>query len=359
MDCSDIDDIIVFKKDGKYVITKIQEKVFVGKDIIYCSVFRKNDERKIYNAIYLDGKSGTSYAKRFFVTGITRDKEYDVSMGNPKSKVLYFTANENGEAEIVTVNLTAQSTAKKKIFDWDFAELAIKNRSSMGNVVTKFPIRKIVLTKAGKSTLGGMDIWFDAVIGKLNRDEHGKYLGNFGSDDKILVIYKDGQYELTNFELTNRYEPREVLIVTKLEIDTVISILHYEGEQKQYYIKRFKIETTTMDKKFMFISDAKNSRLVLASVDKYPRFEVKTKADRKAPIETKEVDVEGFVDVRGWKTNGQKINTDVVEAKLLAPKVVEEAPKLDDTIEEAEGETADIIDGQETAEDSDGQLALF
>ncbi|MFN3850186.1 MAG: DNA gyrase/topoisomerase IV subunit A [Spirosomataceae bacterium] len=355
MDCSDIDDIIVFKKDGKYVITKIQEKVFVGKDIIYCSVFRKNDERKIYNAIYLDGKSGTSYAKRFFVTGITRDKEYDVSMGNPKSKVLYFTANENGEAEIVTVNLTAQSTAKKKIFDWDFAELAIKNRSSMGNVVTKFPIRKIVLTKAGKSTLGGMDIWFDAVIGKLNRDEHGKYLGNFGSDDKILVIYKDGQYELTNFELTNRYEPREVLIVTKLEPDTVISILHYEGEQKQYYIKRFKIETTTMDKKFMFISDAKNSRLVLASVDKYPRFEVKTKADRKSPVETKEVDVEDFVDVRGWKTNGQKINTDVVEAKLLAPKVVEVAPKETEQINEIESDA----ESQEVTDEGDGQLALF
>jgi topoisomerase-4 subunit A len=193
MDCSDIDDVIAFKRDGKYVIVKIQEKGFVGKDIIYCSVFRKNDERKIYNAIYLDGKSGTSYAKRFFVTGITRDKEYDISMGNPKSKVIYFTANDNGEAESVSVNLTANSTAKKKQFDWDFSTLTIKNRSSMGNVLTKFPVRKIALKSAGKSTLGGVDIWFDAVIGKLNRDEHGPYLGNFGSEDKILVIYKDGQ----------------------------------------------------------------------------------------------------------------------------------------------------------------------
>ncbi len=361
MDCSDIDEIIAFKRDGKYVVTKIQEKVFVGKDIIYCAVFRKNDERKIYNAIYLDGKSGTSYAKRFFVTGVTRDKEYDVSSGNPKSKVLYFTANDNGEAEIITVNLTAQSTAKKKIFDWDFSTLAIKNRSSMGNVVTKFPIRKVAMLKAGKSTLGGMDIWFDKVIGKLNRDEHGLYLGNFLSDDKILVIYKDGQYELTNFELTNRYEPRDVLIVAKFDLQMAISTLYYEGEQRIYYIKRFKIETTTMDKKFMFITDFSNSRMLLTSIDKYPRFEVKTKADRKSPIETKEIDVDEFVDVRGWKAIGQKLNTDVVEAKLLEPKVVvsEQSSVVSETLSEDSADVIEDADNQAISEESDGQLALF
>jgi topoisomerase-4 subunit A len=356
MDCSDIDDIIAFKRDGKYVITKIQEKVFVGKDIIYCSVFRKNDERKIYNAIYVDGKTGTSYAKRFFVTGITRDKEYDVTTGNPKSKILYFTANDNGEAETVFVNLTANSTAKKKQLDWDFATLSIKNRSSMGNVITKFPVRKVVLKSAGKSTLGGVDIWFDAVIGKLNRDEHGLYLGNFGSEDRILVLYKDGQYELTNFELTNRYEPREISKVVKFAPDKIISCLYYEGEHKIYYIKRFKIETTTIDKKFLFITDTKNSRLLAVSTDKYPRMSVKTKADRKAPVETQSINVDEFVEVRGWKAIGQKLNVhEVVEVKMLDPKPEEVIVKQETvSVPEAPVETP-----QESTDDSDGQLALF
>lgn len=357
MDCSDIDDVIAFKRDGKYVIVKIQEKGFVGKDIIYCSVFRKNDERKIYNAIYLDGKSGTSYAKRFFVTGITRDKEYDISMGNPKSKVLYFTANDNGEAESVAINLTANSTAKKKQFDWDFTTLTIKNRSSMGNVLTKFPVRKIALKSAGKSTLGGVDIWFDAVIGKLNRDEHGTYLGNFGSEDKILVIYKDGQYEFTNFELTNRYEQKDILKVVKYDQERPISCLYYEGENKIYYIKRFKIETTTIDKKFLFITDTKNSRLLAACLDKYPRFEIKTKADKKSSIETQTILVDEFVEVRGWKAIGQKINAyEVLEVKQLEPKpeevVVVEVPKA---IDESSENDSENLDNQ----DDDNQLVLF
>lgn len=356
MDCSDIDDIIAFKRDGKYVITKIQEKVFVGKDIIYCSVFRKNDERKIYNVIYSDGKSGSSYAKRFFVTGITRDKEYDVSLGNPKSKVLYFTANDNGEAESVFVNLTANSTAKKKQLDWDFATLAIKNRNSMGNLITKFPVKKVVLKSAGKSTLGGVDIWFDAVIGKLNRDEHGLYLGNFESEDRILVLYKDGQYELTNFELTNRYEPREISKVVQFSPNKVISCLYYEGEHKVYYIKRFKIETTTIDKKFLFITDTKNSRLLAVSTDKYPRISLKTKAEKKAPIETQAINVDEFVEVRGWKAIGQKLNVyEVVEVKILDPKPEEvEIKKEVVPVSEIQSETQ-----QEVTDNSDNQLALF
>ncbi|RYU96519.1 DNA gyrase/topoisomerase IV subunit A [Emticicia agri] len=356
MDCSDIDDIIAFKRDGKYVITKIQEKVFVGKDIIYCSVFRKNDERKIYNVVYSDGKSGASYAKRFFVTGITRDKEYDVSMGNPKSKVLYFTANDNGEAETVFVNLTANSTAKKKQLDWDFATLAVKNRSSMGNLITKFPVRKVVLKSTGKSTLGGVDIWFDAVIGKLNRDEHGLYLGNFDSEDRILVLYKDGQYELTNFELTNRYEPREISKVIKFSPDRIISCLYFEGENKTFYIKRFKIETTTIDKKFLFITDTKNSRLLAVSTDKYPRVSLKTKADKKAPIEVQAINVDEFVEVRGWKAIGQKLNVyDVVEVKMLDPKPEEvEEKKVAVPVQEVQAETQ-----QEVSDDTEGQLALF
>lgn len=210
-DCSDIDDIIVFRRDGKCVVTKIQEKTFVGKDIIHVSVFKKNDERKVYNMIYLDGKSGISMAKRFNVTAVTRDREYDLTMGNPKSKVLYFTANDNGEAEVITVNLTAQSAAKLKQFDFDFAQVGIKNRSAQGNILTKYNIRKIVQKSAGASTLGGLDIWYDDHLGRLNRDERGRLLGNFDSKDSILVIYKSGEYELTTFDLTNRYEPNDVI----------------------------------------------------------------------------------------------------------------------------------------------------
>ena len=362
MDCSDIDEVIAFRRDGKYSIVKIQEKVFVGKDIIYCSVFRKNDERKIFNVVYLDGKSGISYAKRFFVTGVTRDKEYDVTLANPKSKVVYFSANDNGEAESISINLTANSTAKKKQFDWDFSILSIKNRSSMGNVLTKFPVRKIILKSAGKSTLGGVDIWFDAVIGKLNRDEHGRYLGNFGPEDKILVIYKDGQYEFTNFELTNRYEQKDIIHVVKFEPERPISCLHYEGENKIYYIKRFKIETTTMDKKFLFIADTKNSRLLAASLDKHPRMELKTKVDKKASIEKQTILVDEFVEVRGWKAIGQKINTyEIVEVKILEPKAEEIVEIVSSVLavcneSSLENEETQTLDNQE---ENDKQLALF
>jgi topoisomerase-4 subunit A len=246
MDCSDIDDIIVFRKDGTYSVSKIQEKNFVGKDILHCSVFRKNDERRIYNVIYLDGKSGKTYAKRFNVTSITRDKEYTVTKGTPKSKLLYFSDNENGEAEIVTISLTAASTAKKKQFDYDFSELLIKGRSAQGNVVTKYPVRKVALKSAGKSTLGGVDIWYTPALGRLNRDEHGDYLGNFEAEDKVLVIYKTGEYELTNFELTNHYEARQVMYITKYEEEGIISAIYYDGDSRIFYVKRFVIETSTI-----------------------------------------------------------------------------------------------------------------
>ncbi|MES2517295.1 MAG: DNA gyrase/topoisomerase IV subunit A, partial [Bacteroidota bacterium] len=213
MDCSDIDDVIVFRQDGKCMVTKIQEKVFVGKDIIYVSVFKKNDDRKVYNLIYFDAKSGVSYVKRFKVTAVTRDREYDLTAGNPKSKILYFTANENGEAETIQINLTASCTARVKQFEYDFKSLLIKGRDSMGNVLTKYPVRKIILKSAGVSTLGGVDIYYDENVGRLNRDEHGNYLGNFDAKDNILVIYADGQYELTNFELTNRYEPKDIVML--------------------------------------------------------------------------------------------------------------------------------------------------
>ncbi|MDI9881838.1 DNA gyrase/topoisomerase IV subunit A [Flectobacillus longus] len=325
MDCSDIDDIIVFRRDGSCVVTKIQDKVFVGKDIIYCSVFKKNDDRKVYNLVYFDAKSGTSYIKRFKITAVTRDRVYDLTAGNPKSKVLYFTANDNGEAEVIQVNLTASCTARVKQFEYDFKDLLIKGRDSMGNVLTKYPVRKIIQKSAGVSTLGGLDIWYDPTIGRLNRDEHGKYLGNFEAKDHILVIYNDGQYELTNFELTNRYEPKDIAVLIKFVPESIISAVYYDGGSKLYYVKRFRIETTTVDKKFLFISDEKGSKLHFASVDVYPRIELAFKKDEKgASLEHEEIALDEVAEIRGWKALGSKLSTHKVQGiKALEPKIVE------------------------------------
>ncbi|GAB3643297.1 DNA gyrase/topoisomerase IV subunit A [Spirosoma arcticum] len=322
-DCSDIDDIIVFRRDGTCVVTKVQEKVFVGKDIVHVSVFKKADERKIYNMVYLDGKSGISMAKRFPVTGVTRDREYDLTMGNPKSKLTYFSANDNGEAEVITINLTAQSSAKIKQFDFDFASVAIKGRSAQGNILTKYPVRKITQKSGGVSTLGGVDIWYDDHLGRLNRDERGKLLGNFDAKDSILVVYKDGQYELTGFDLTNRFEPNDVAILMKFDPETVLSAVYYEANQKAWYVKRFKVETTSLDKKFSFIGDGKGSKSLAVTADRHPRIEVVHQAKDRGPFEKMVLEPEGFIDVRGWKALGSKLPfAKVKEVKLLTPKVV-------------------------------------
>lgn len=320
-DCSDIDDVIVFRRDGKCVVTKVQEKVFVGKDIVYVSVFKKNDERKIYNLVYLDGKSGISMAKRFPVTGVTRDREYDLTMGNPKSKLTYFSANDNGEAEVITVNLTAQSSAKIKQIDFDFASVAIKNRSAQGNILTKYPVRKITQKTAGTSTLGGVDIWYDDHLGRLNRDERGKLLGNFDAKDSILVVYKDGQYELTSFDLTNRYEPGDIAALTKFDPETVLTSVYFEANQKAWYVKRFRVETTSLDKKFLFIGDAKGSKNLVVTIDRYPRIELTYQTKDRGPTEKMVLEPDGFIDVRGWKALGKPLPfARVKDVKLLTPK---------------------------------------
>ncbi|MBK6977825.1 MAG: DNA gyrase/topoisomerase IV subunit A [Cytophagaceae bacterium] len=353
MDCSDIDDIITFRADGKFSVVKIQEKVFVGKNIIHCSVFRKNDERRIYNVIYLDGKEGRTFAKRFAVTGITRDKEYDLTKGSARSKILYFSANENGEAETVTVNLTASSTAKKKIFDFDFAELLIKNRSAMGNLVTKYSVRKIAFKSAGKSTLGGVDIWYTPTLGRLNKDEHGTYLGNFGASDKILVLYKTGEYEITNFELTNHYDPRQVHTIAKYNEKGVVSTIYYDGDQKNYHVKRFIIETSTLDKKFLFITDHNRSEVLMISYDKKPRIEIKLKRQRKSDVETELFKVEEMIEVKGWKALGNKINFEkIVDIKMLEPEIDTE----DDEIIETDEISAEESDTQNSEENNNSDI---
>jgi topoisomerase-4 subunit A len=264
---------------------------------------------------------------------------------------LYFSANENGEAETVTINLTASSTAKKKIFDFDFTELLIKNRSAMGNLVTKYSVRKIAFKTAGKSTLGGVDIWYTGTLGRLNKDEHGMYLGNFGATDKILVVYKSGEYELTNFELTNHYDPRQVHTIAKFDEKRAISCIYYDGEQKNYHIKRFLIETSTLDKKFMFITDHNRSELLMSSYDKRPRVEIHFKKQRKSEVEKLLFKVDEMIEVKGWKALGNKLVYDkIIEIKTLDPEADEEDEELDDA------EVQEIVNND--IEENDEELVI-
>ena len=316
-ECSDIDDLIVFRKDGKMQVVRIADKIFVGKDILYAGVWKKNDERMVYNLMYLDGKSGRTMAKRFQVLGITRDREYDLTKGERGSKVIYFTANPNGEAELVSIYLTAGARARIKVFDFNFAELEVKGRGAGGNIATRYPVRKVQLKMEGKSTLGGVDIWYDDAVGRLNRDERGELLGNFRSDDKILLIYKTGEYELTSFELTNRYESAKVLLIAKLEPESVVSAVHYDGSNKTWYVKRFRIETATPDKRFLFISEEKGSKLLMATTVAQPQIEVHYTEKGSRQRKTATYDMDMLIDVKGWKAMGNKLSAHLVKKVVL------------------------------------------
>ena len=264
-DCSDLDNIVVFRKDGKMIVTKVSDKTFVGKDIIHVEIFKKNDERTTYNMAYVDGASGITYVKRFQAGGVTRDKEYDLTKGDPKSKVLYFSSNPNGEAEKVNVVLKPTASARIKVFDFDFAELEIKGRGSNGNQLTKYAVHKITLKEKGKSTLSGIKIFYDDEVGRLNTDGKGKLLGNFEGDDKIIALYKDGTYELTNYELTNRFESNQTLAIEKFDSQKPISCIYYDAEMKCFNAKRFLIETQTLNTKFLFIKEGDKNELLLAT----------------------------------------------------------------------------------------------
>jgi topoisomerase-4 subunit A len=321
-DCSDIDDIIVFRKDGKMQVSKVQDKFFAGKDIIYVDVFRKNDERKIYNMIYIDGKTKTSYAKRFAVMGITRDKEYDLTTGSPNSKVLYFTANPNSEAELVEVTLSPISHARKLTFDFNFADLAIKGRQVLGNIVSKYLIKSIKLKAKGVSTLGGRKIWYDDVLGRLNVDDRGTYIGEFESNDQIIVFYKDGNYELTNFDLTNHYEAEQVVLITKFKPKRPISLIYYNDKDKAYLVKRFLIETLTLNKKFLCIPEGDKNRIVMATDQVNPIIVWERGGGKKKELNSEEtLNMAEFIEVKGWKTIGNRLTTakEFVSVVLLPP----------------------------------------
>ena len=350
-DCSDIDDIIVFRKDGKCLVTRIQEKVFVGKNIEHVGVFKKGDERMVYNLVYLDGGSGRTMIKRFNVMAVTRDKEYDLTKGTKGSKLLYFSANPNGEAETISVHLTQASSARKKNFDFDFATLDIKGRGAGGNILSRYPVRKVQFKAAGVSTLGGLDIWYDATIGRLNADERGQYLGNFKAEDSILVFYKEGSYEITSFELTNHYEQNQILSLMKFDQASPVSAIHYDGNNKTFYIKRFQIETATHNKRFLFISDAKSSKLLYASTHPEPKVEatyrVKNKHEKQA------YELQPLIEVKGWRALGNKFP---VQGLVRVEDQSPEPPKKEETSMDLEQLKSDVKD---EVEKEDNQLGLF
>lgn len=304
-DCSDFDDIIAFTKRGIMKVVKVADKVSIGNDIIHVAIFIKNDERTTYNMIYADGKEGKSYAKRFNVTGVTREKEYDLSKGDEKSKVHYFSVNPNGEAEVVKIILTPGSKAHKKELEFNFADLAIKGRTSMGNQVTKYPIKSVRLAEAGISTIAGKKLWYDDQFGRLNMDEKGMFIGAFDEEEKILVIYNDGNYEITDQELTQKLDAEKVLLIEKFNPEKIISAVYLDADKKQYMVKRFKIETTTLHNKFLFIKEGEGNYLEAVTTDNEPILAMQS--GRGEQIRKAKIKIEKVAEVMGWRTVGTKL----------------------------------------------------
>ena len=323
-DCSDIDDIIVFRNDGKMIITKVDSKTFVGKNIIHAAVFKKKDRRTIYNMLYKDGKTGYTYMKRFSVTSITRDKEYDLTAGNKGSKVLYFTANPNGEAEVITINLRAVGSIKKLKWDIDLADLAIKGRGSRGNLVTKYAIKKIELKEKGVSTLKPRKIWFDDTVQRLNVDERGDLLGEFTADDRLLVINQKGEVKTIIPNLNTHFDD-DMIVLEKWIPNKPISAVYYEGERERYYVKRFMIEHPDREEKF--ITEHPDSKLLLVALDYRPMAEV---VFYKKSLENMEVNFEEFIAIKGIKAIGNLLSKEKIrDVELMEPLPYEE-PEIEE-----------------------------
>ncbi len=317
-ECSDLDDIIAFTRGGKMMVVRIGDKKFVGKDIIHIAVWKKNDERTAYNMAYYDGGSKRAFVKRFNVTGVTRDKEYDLTQGAAGSKVLYFTANENSESELVKVQLHPNSTARIKEFEFDFGTIDIKGRASVGNILTKFPVRKMELIEKGKSSIGGMKVWLDEKFGRLVNEEKdkSKYLGEFNTGDQVIVAYKDGNIELTSFELTNKYEMDDILNVEKFAPEQIYTAVYYDGNSKEFYVKRFVIELKTEKHKTPIVTEHKDSKLHVFSSqpEVWVKFNVE-KGKNKEKVE-EEVKVNDLIDVKGWKVLGNRLSQYPVKGKV-------------------------------------------
>ncbi|MEY2869028.1 MAG: hypothetical protein RIR01_1508, partial [Bacteroidota bacterium] len=353
-DCSDIDDVIVFLRDGSMMVTKVDAKTFVGKDIIHVAVFDKSDKRTIYNLVYRDGKSGPSYIKRFNVSGVTRDKLYDLTNGTKGSQVLYFTCNPNGEAEVITILLRQISSIKKLKFDLDFAKLAIKGRASKGNLVTKYPIKKIEIKEKGISTLLPRKIWYDDTVQRLNVDARGELLGEFRPSDKILIIQQSGKLKVIIPELSTHFD-EDMIVLEKWIPKKPISAIYYDGEKERYYLKRFLVENE--GKEESFITEHPNSQLELVSTDYRPLVELVFPKVKGVQKESITVDVENFIAIKGFKALGNQLTTDKLkQVNALEPLPYEEPEEV--IAEELE------VRGELNADDSsiqledDGQIGL-
>ena len=349
--CSDIDDVIIFYKDGKYKIVRISDKLFVGKNILYVNIFKKNDKRTIYNVIYRDGKEGFHYIKRFNVTSMIRDREYDVTQGNPGSKIVYFSANPNGEAEIIKVTLRPNPRIKKLIFERDFSEINIKGRQSMGNLLTKFEVHKITLKQRGGSTLGGRKVWFDHDVLRLNYDGRGQYLGEFQSSDCILVIHKNGDFYTTDFDLNNHYDP-DIQYIEKFEAEKVWTAVLYDADQQNYpYLKRFTFEASS--KRQNYLGENKHNKQILLSQQVYPRIQV-ILGGHDSFREAQIIEASDFVGVKSFKAKGKRLTTYSVDRiEELEPTRMPEPEILE------EDDDNDSVDTNVPEEKENGQMKLF
>ena len=357
--CSDLDDVIIFYKDGKYKIVRVAEKLFVGKNVLYLSVFKKNDSRTIYNAVYRDGKKGWYFIKRFNVTSMTRDKEYDLTIGTPGSKVMYFTANPNGEAEVIKVTLDPDPKLKKIFIEKDFSEVMIKGRASKGNLLTKYPVHRIGLKSRGHSTLGGRKVWYDPDVKRLNYDEHGKLLGEFFDEDQILVILKNGDYYLSNFDENNHYE-ENILRIEKYEADKVWTAILYDADNQGYpYLKRFQMDATK--RKQNWLSDNPTSQLILLTDTVYPRIQL-TYGGADAFRGSEEIDAEQFIAVKGYKAKGKRLTTYALESVVELeptrfPEPPAEAPEDENPEEDLDPDAGKSE--EQVRDELTGQLRLF
>ncbi|WP_300762552.1 DNA gyrase/topoisomerase IV subunit A [uncultured Bacteroides sp.] len=347
--CSDIDDVIIFYKDGKYKIVRISDKLFVGKNILYVNIFKKNDKRTIYNVIYRDGKDGAYFIKRFNVTSMIRDREYDITQGNPGSKIMYFTANPNGEAEVVKVTLRPNPRIKKLILERDFSEISIKGRQSMGNLLTRLEVHKISLKHKGGSTLGGRKVWFDHDVLRLNYDGRGEFLGEFQSEDSILVVLKSGEFYTTDFDLNNHYDP-DIMLLEKYNPDKVWTAVLYDADQQNYpYLKRFCFEQSA--KRQNFLGENKQNVLLLLTSEAYPRINVLF-GGHDSFRDSLIVDASEFVGVKSFKAKGKRLTTFTVDKIEELEPIVREETEVQTEFEENELE-------EDIPNDDDGQMKLF
>lgn len=327
-DCSTLDEMIIFRQDGTMTIMKVADKVFIGKGVLHIAIFKKGDDRTTYNMVYQDGPKGISYMKRFPVSGTTRDKVYDLTKGSKDSKVLYFTANPNGESEVVTVVLKPHPSLRKTEFDLDFGQVAIKARNTMGNIVTKMPVKKIVQKSKGLSSLGARMLWFDDTVQRLNIDGHGQYLGEFTAEDQILSITQSGHYRITGFDISTHFDD-DTILLEKFNPDKIITAVYFEGEKKEYFVKRFKIENTS--NKTLFITETPGSRIELVASHKEPIIELifpKVKGEEQP---NQQIKLAEFIDVKGWKAKGNKLSTFRIKEINLLPPPPEEMEQLPST----------------------------